>query len=1093
MKKAKMIAFFMSAVLAFSFLGCTNGSDGSDTGNSGGTLPGNDGWTFYKNTAYNIFRLTALEGNYTFDPASERPRFTVTEAPGSSGTVRCALESVNAAKSFDFTGVANLTFQIRGTIDTKALCLAVQEKSDTVFPGRTALSDTIDAISESEWTTVNLALSIPDSDKKQIKYACLLIVSNEWGGVCNTGDWFEIKNLDWTDAAGQSQLLSLVAETGGETGEDPSGSTQWVAVRDIEYLDAAGQSVSLTYSSGASGNPFGDWGAFFADTTHDPIDLQIWQGLSADTPNADDGIKFAIDPGAAWFGAAIVQDPAVGPTDGTCVFYDMSRVAKIRLKVRGGEELQIWAGASDTNASAHLKKQLIDVTTGWKTVEIPITGVAQAYSIFAFGNGKNWMLCKNPAYDIFDIQVWGDGGGTFDFVNKADCSRFTVKTKGSAAGNKWVGGGLVPVETGKVFDFSAVRKMTFEIRGTIDPASLCLGVQARGNELIYPAKAALSTTAALTSLSETNWTTLTFDIARAASLDIINAYMLLISEDFGTFNEGDWFEIKNLDWTDDAGTSVPLTLKDQTPEAPVPEPEGEWVAFKDITYYDAGGNSIALQYDGTPSSDTIGDGWGALFTNRSHNPVDLQVWGKDGSPTFEVKTGSAGINDTYGMVVNILTDSGWYGGAIVENNANPATSSTYYNMSNVKKITLKVKSNKARRIWVGASNKNATDDLGRIYADVGPDAWEEVELQTAFVQRAWTPFAFGGNVVSDAPPPEPTGEWVAFKDITYLAADGTAVALKYKDVNETQVIDTGWGALFTNPDHNPVDLQIYQACSVPSGTAGVNNTYGMVVNITNPTTWFGGAIVQNPGTAAGNSNCIYYDMSAVRKIVFKVKSNKNRKIWAGASNADTADTLAKQTFDVTTDWQTKTMDITGVAQAYAIFGFGGGVGWELCKDPFYDIFNLQIWGGGAGGFGMQQYGGYSRFTVTRYGGGWVGGGLVRQNMSKFFDLTGVKKMTFKIRGKVNTKALCLAVQVSQNEIYPRKNSLYNAGYTSLSETDWTSVTFDVSGAEPKNVINVFMLIFAKDWGGDYAIGDWFEIKDLDWTDDAGNSIKIKYR
>lgn len=178
-------------------------------------------------------------------------------------------------------------------------------------------------------------------------------------------------------------------------------------------------------------------------------------------------------------------------------------------------------------------------------------------------SGTGWGLCKNTAYDIFDMQVWGDGAGTFDYENKSGCGRFTVTSKGGG----WIGGGLVIPDNAsgsKNFDFNGVAKMKFEIRGNINPQALCIAVQNNGGATakMYPSKSALKTTAGIASLSETEWSSVEFNVSGAASDKIINAFCIIAAGDWGaSFNEKDWWEIRNLDWVDASGNSVTLTVK----------------------------------------------------------------------------------------------------------------------------------------------------------------------------------------------------------------------------------------------------------------------------------------------------------------------------------------------------------------------------------------------------------------------------------------------------------------------------------------------------------------------------------------------------
>jgi len=169
--------------------------------------------------------------------------------------------------------------------------------------------------------------------------------------------------------------------------------------------------------------------------------------------------------------------------------------------------------------------------------------------------GAGWALCKNSGYDIFEIQVWGDGAGTFDFANKDGYSTFTITEKGGG----WVGGGLIANDTSKTFDFSKVAKMTFEIRGTISNKALCIGVQNNGgaSAKIYPSKTNLTK-----EIKQDEWTKIEFNVAGAKSDTIINAFMIIAAADWGgSFDKNDYFDIRNLDYLDSSGNTVTLTLK----------------------------------------------------------------------------------------------------------------------------------------------------------------------------------------------------------------------------------------------------------------------------------------------------------------------------------------------------------------------------------------------------------------------------------------------------------------------------------------------------------------------------------------------------
>ena len=134
------------------------------------------------------------------------------------------------------------------------------------------------------------------------------------------------------------------------------------------------------------------------------------------------------------------------------------------------------------------------------------------------------------------------------------------------------------------------------------------------------------------------------------------------------------------------------------------------------------------------------------------------------------------------------------------------------------------------------------------------------------------------------------------------------------DVSTSDTIGDSWGALFSSTDHNPIDLQVWQGFD-----AEFDSENGMTAEIIG-TKWFGGAIVQSSGAQVADS--IYYDMSSVKKMTFKVKASKNMAIWAGYSNQNKTDSLIKQNINVTTSWQTITVTGNGVKNAWAIFAFG---------------------------------------------------------------------------------------------------------------------------------------------------------------------------
>ncbi len=164
------------------------------------------------------------------------------------------------------------------------------------------------------------------------------------------------------------------------------------------------------------------------------------------------------------------------------------------------------------------------------------------------------------------------------------------------------------------------------------------------------------------------------------------------------------------------------------------------------------------------------------------------------------------------------------------------------------------------------------------------------------------------------------------KDNTQTSNDNSS-----DDVSTSDTIGDSWGTLFATTEHNPIDLQVWQGFD-----SEFDSEYGMKSEIIGGA-WFGGAIVQNSGAKPAES--LYYDMSSVKKMTFKVKASENMTIWAGYSNQNKTDSLIKQNINVTTSWQEITVSGAGVQKAWAIFAFGSdgasGGSWLAFKDITY--------------------------------------------------------------------------------------------------------------------------------------------------------------
>ena len=156
---------------------------------------------------------------------------------------------------------------------------------------------------------------------------------------------------------------------------------------------------------------------------------------------------------------------------------------------------------------------------------------------------------------------------TLDYTPQDGYGHFAY-TKGSAG---WTGGGLVRAganvpggESIPSFNMAGTKKMTFDIRGNINPQTLVLAIQNRtqiGASDVVPSKTPIKTLGNVSSLSETDWKSVTIDFSSSTADDIINAFCIIIAGDWGGTTTDSWFDIKNLDWIDSTGKSVTLSIK----------------------------------------------------------------------------------------------------------------------------------------------------------------------------------------------------------------------------------------------------------------------------------------------------------------------------------------------------------------------------------------------------------------------------------------------------------------------------------------------------------------------------------------------------
>lgn len=99
------------------------------------------------------------------------------------------------------------------------------------------------------------------------------------------------------------------------------------------------------------------------------------------------------------------------------------------------------------------------------------------------------------------------------------------------------------------------------------------------------------------------------------------------------------------------------------------------------------------------------------------------------------------------------------------------------------------------------------------------------------------------------------------------------------------------------------------------------------------------------------------------------------------------------------------------------------------------------------------------------------------------DGKGFKQIKCKVRGTVNPKFAALYIINGTSSEVGKEKTLSNYVAT-LSETEWTEVT--ITGLNSSSAMSSALIVFADNDGCN--IGDWIEIKNIDWQDSNGNSV-----
>ncbi|MGI5117572.1 hypothetical protein [Treponema sp. SP13] len=363
----------------------------------------------------------------------------------------------------------------------------------------------------------------------------------------------------------------------------------------------------------------------------------------------------------------------------------------------------------------------------------------------------------------------------------------------------------------------------------------------------------------------------------------------------------------------------------------------------------------------------------------------------------------------------------------------------------------------------------------------------------------------GGSGGGDDPSLQQT--WLAIKDIEYLDASNNPLTLQWiNHTDETATMGNGWGALMkNNTQHDVADFQIWN--HDPSFDASFTDEYGMKLVFNSKKNWVGGAFIVNK--QANNNTEGYYDMSAVKKITYKVCGSSAYKIWVGASttaNSSAPDSITHNAVNVTTEWQEKEFNITGVSPAWTMFAFACesipgntidydaviGDGWQnLFKSQAHSAIDFQIWANTMNTSGGIFDSDGALKCVKATGQSWMGGAFVQNietqpNKSYTYDTSRVAKVTFEAKcEKKNGQQIWAGVGNTK----PGQGTQFNESLKfTLSNTAYQTFTIPKTGNIPDEAWAIFGF-----GGSGMKNGETIYIKNIIYYDAGGNELDIKYK
>lgn len=151
------------------------------------------------------------------------------------------------------------------------------------------------------------------------------------------------------------------------------------------------------------------WGALFENKAHSPFDTQIWEDTADIDSDFSQGMKITAKKGnkgdLGWVGVVVCQKNDKGADAEGCVFYDMSKVAKMTFEVKASKALKatcVYTAGEGAGLAESEKIENVNATTEWQTVPFEKKGAAKAFSPFACviagTSAGDWIMIRNIKY-----------------------------------------------------------------------------------------------------------------------------------------------------------------------------------------------------------------------------------------------------------------------------------------------------------------------------------------------------------------------------------------------------------------------------------------------------------------------------------------------------------------------------------------------------------------------------------------------------------------------------------------------------------------------------------------------------------------------